>query len=40
MIAVGLGALVLSEPFNGRMAIAAAVVLTGMMLVRTSRAEG
>jgi drug/metabolite transporter (DMT)-like permease len=35
VIAVVLGTLVLNEPFNLRMAIAAAVVLTGMLLVNT-----
>jgi len=34
IIAVVLGTLVLREPFSVRMAIAAAIVLTGMMLVR------
>jgi drug/metabolite transporter (DMT)-like permease len=35
IIAVALGTLVLDEPFNMRMAIAAAIVLAGMALVRT-----
>lgn len=35
IIAVVLGALVLGEPFSARMGIAAAVVLTGMLLVKT-----
>jgi drug/metabolite transporter (DMT)-like permease len=35
IIAVALGTLVLDEPFNIRMAIAAAIVLAGMALVRT-----
>ncbi len=35
IIAVVLGTLVLSEPFNARMGIAAAIVLTGMLLVKT-----
>ena len=34
IIAVVLGTLILSEPFDARMAIAAAVVLAGMVLVR------
>jgi drug/metabolite transporter (DMT)-like permease len=34
IIAVVLGTLMLREPFDGRMAIAAAVVLAGMFLVR------
>lgn len=34
IIAVVLGTLILSEPFDARMAIAAAVVLAGMILVR------
>ena len=34
IIAVVLGALILKEPFNARMAAAAAVVLVGMFLVR------
>jgi drug/metabolite transporter (DMT)-like permease len=34
IIAVVLGMLVLSEPFNARMAAAAGIVLTGMLLVR------
>ncbi len=36
IIAVVLGTLILAEPFNARMAIAAAVVLAGMLLVRES----
>lgn len=38
IIAVVLGTLVLAEPFNARMAIAAAVVLAGMLLVRDTTA--
>jgi drug/metabolite transporter (DMT)-like permease len=34
IIAVVLGTLVLGEPFSARMAIAAAIVLTGMLLVK------
>ena len=34
IIAVVLGVLLLGEPFSGRMAIAAAIVLTGVALVR------
>ena len=35
VIAVVLGTLILKEPFNARMGVAAAVVLAGMMLVKT-----
>ena len=35
IIAVILGTLILNEPFSARMAVSAAVVLTGMALVRT-----
>ena len=38
IIAVVLGTLILAEPFNMRMAIAAAVVLAGMLLVRDTTA--
>jgi drug/metabolite transporter (DMT)-like permease len=38
IIAVVLGTLILAEPFNARMAIAAAVVLAGMLLVRDTTA--
>ena len=34
IIAVVLGTLILHEPFNARMAVAAGIVLTGVMLVR------
>jgi len=37
IIAVILGTLILSEPFSARMALSAAIVLSGMALVR---AEG
>ena len=39
IIAVVLGTVVLSEPFNARMGIAAAVVLAGMLMVRDTTAE-
>jgi drug/metabolite transporter (DMT)-like permease len=39
VIAVVLGTLILGEPFNARMGIAAAVVLTGMVLVRDTTAH-
>jgi drug/metabolite transporter (DMT)-like permease len=39
IIAVVLGTLVLAEPFSARMAIAAAVVLAGMLIVRDTTAE-
>jgi drug/metabolite transporter (DMT)-like permease len=39
IIAVVLGTLVLGEPFNARMAIAAAVVLAGMLIVRDTTAS-
>jgi len=35
IIAVILGTLILNEPFSARMAVSAAIVLTGMALVRT-----
>ena len=38
IIAVILGTLVLQEPFNARMAVAAAVVLAGIALVRQTDA--
>jgi drug/metabolite transporter (DMT)-like permease len=37
IIAVILGTLILNEPFSARMAVSAAIVLTGMALVRTER---
>src|SRR5579864_2648336 len=37
VIAVVLGVLILHEPFNGRMAAAAAIVLTGVAMVQTTR---
>jgi drug/metabolite transporter (DMT)-like permease len=40
IIAVILGTVVLNEPFNARMAAAAAIVLAGMALVRTTEGEG
>ena len=39
MIAVVLGTLVLGEPFSARMGVAAAIVLAGMMLVRSSETQ-
>jgi drug/metabolite transporter (DMT)-like permease len=39
IIAVVLGTLILAEPFNARMAVAAAVVLAGMLIVRDTTAE-
>jgi drug/metabolite transporter (DMT)-like permease len=40
IIAVILGTVVLNEPFNARMAVAAAIVLAGMALVRQRMADG
>lgn len=40
IIAVILGTIVLKEPFNARMAIAAGIVLFGMAIVRTPTANG
>lgn len=40
IIAVVLGTLILHEPFNARMALAAAIVLTGVMLVRQEGRDG
>jgi len=37
VIAVVLGTLILDEPFSSRMAVAAAVVLAGIALVRSAR---
>ena len=34
IIAVVLGTLILHEPFNARLGVAAGIVLTGVMLVR------
>ena len=40
IIAVVLGTLILREPFSARMAVAAGIVLTGVMLVRQEKRDG